>query len=173
MAAEKTPVLLVLSVRTDRQQWFLTEVTLEGKVTPLVRSEPENLQPHLGGAFDDRLSFLRHRLAGALQRGCDRLWGRSCKAARVVILTDGDLDPSAPELNQALADHFCLWMSRPPVTFLQSPARLADPQRPTSESLAGQLDAEQQSALDHGLAELAEAMQTPERWEVIPQPHTS
>ena len=173
MAAEKTPVLMVLGVRTEQQQWFIAEVSFHGRVTPLLRSEPGNLQEHSGQAFDDQVSFLRHRLAGALQRGCDRLWGRTCKASHIVILTDGDFDPADPGLTGAVADHFHLWMTRPPVIFLQLPEFAADIPLSEHPPLAGELDADVEAALRTTLPAVIDAMDSAEQWEVVTRPRAS
>lgn len=173
MAAEKTPVLMVLGIRTEQQQWFLAEITLSGDATPLLRSEPGSFQEHLGQPLDDQVALLRHRLAGALQRGCDRLWGRNCKAAHIVIVADGDFDESVPELTQAIADHFHVWMTRPPVTFLQLPRSTAADRPAEEKTLVGHLEPDEQSALRKGLPVVVEAMDFPDRWEVISRPRAS
>lgn len=173
MAAEKTPVLLVLSIRTQQQQWFLSEITLSGDVTPLLRSEPGNLQDYVGQPFDDQVSFLRHRLAGALQCGCDRLWGRTCKASHILVVIDGEFEDSAPELNQAIADHFHLWMTRPAVTFVQFPSLDSAPSLCAGQELAGHLEADQRPVYEQALPSVVDAMHTPGGWEVVAQPKTS
>ena len=52
MRGKKIPAVLATIVRSDRQQWFVAGVTRDGKVTPLVRSEPGNLDRYVGSALD-------------------------------------------------------------------------------------------------------------------------
>ena len=79
---DKEPVLLTVLIDTSRLRWYVAGIRLDGEPLPLLRSEAGNLSPYLGIPFDDQVSFLRHRLSGVLQRGCDRLWGRQINPAR-------------------------------------------------------------------------------------------
>jgi hypothetical protein len=111
----KAPVVLVVLVETARLRWFLAALSLDGSLTPLVRSDEGDLAPYQGLGFDDQVSFLRHRFCGILQRGCDRLWPVGKKACQFVFLFDGLLPNTSEELLQRVADHFAEWMLNPPV----------------------------------------------------------
>src|SRR5262245_36956673 len=115
---DKEPVLLTVLIETRNLRWFVAGVGLDAAAIPLLCSEPGNLRPYLGVPLDQQVDFLRHRLSGVLQRGCDRLWGRAKKPCQLVFVTDGAFDPAVPELTQRVADHFVEWMTRPPVVFL-------------------------------------------------------
>src|SRR5437764_7082220 len=101
----KTPVLLLVLVETARLRWFVASLGLDGRAAPLLRSEAGDLDKYLSLPFDEQGSFLRHRFCGVLQRGCDRLWGRSSKACQFVIVFDGLLPDATRTPTQAVAAH--------------------------------------------------------------------
>src|SRR4051812_48746383 len=105
----KEPVLLVVLVETARLRWFVASLHLDGRVEPLLCSEEGDLEKYRGVEFDEQVSFLRHRFCGVLQRGCDRLWARDCKARRYVIVFEGLLPEPTGTLTQAVADHYAMW----------------------------------------------------------------
>src|SRR5437870_9563176 len=111
----KTPVVLLVLVETARLRWFVASLGLDGRATPLLRSEVGDLDKYVGLSFDEQVSFLRHRFCGVLQRGCDRLWARGNKACQFVFVFDRALPEAAGDLTQAVADHLAEWMLNPPV----------------------------------------------------------
>jgi hypothetical protein len=163
----KEPVLLVVLIETTEYAWFVAGITMTGAVHPLMRSEPENLTPYRGAAFDEQVSFLRHRLSGVLQRGCDRLWGRQMKPCQIVFVTDAPFQDASPELTQAVAEHFVQWMANPPVAFFVSHGGFA-PQLSQFVKLAGDISVEHQQVLHRGLSDLSSAVGHPDLWELNP-----
>jgi hypothetical protein len=163
----KEPVLLTVLIETGNLRWFVAGIDLNGQPLPLVRSEVGNLSPYLGAPLDEQVSFLRHRLSGVLQRGCDRLWGRQQKPCLIVFVTDGPFAQAVAELTQAVADHFVEWLNSPPVVFFTSTAGWdADPASLTR--LAGELDAAYAEPFRKGLPALGRALQEPDLWELAP-----
>src|SRR5262249_30843352 len=116
----KDPVLLVVLIETGQLRWYVAGIGLDGEAMPLLFSEAGNLQPYVGIAFDEQVSFLRHRLSGVLQRGCDRIWARQKKPCQIVFVTDAEFLQAETALTHAVAEHFVVWMTNPPVTFFVS-----------------------------------------------------
>ena len=170
MTPEKTPSLLAVVIKSSLQQWFVAGIDMDGTVEPLVRSEPGNLDQYVGQGEDEQLSFLRHRLSGAMQRGCDRLWARNAKAARIVLIADHDLPDSDAALLPRLADHFHTWMTRPPVSFYRGHGDSTIEDLESLECLVGQPDAEQAVPLRQALPQLCQRMADSDCWEVIQKP---
>ncbi len=170
MTTEKTPELMVVVIRTDRQQWFVAGVDLQGDATPLVRSEPDNLDQYIGEPYDEQVSFLRHRLSGAMQRGCDRLWARNAKAMRIVLIADDHLADAEPRLLSDLADHLHTWMTRPPVSVYRAKDSSSVDELSSMHCLVGEPESGQKEALMKGLPQLSTMLDAPDRWEVIQKP---
>src|SRR5437588_9991188 len=110
----KTPVVLLVLVETARLRWFVASLGLDGRATPLLRSEVGDLDKYRGLPFDEQVAFLRHRFCGVLQKGCDRLWARGLKASQFAIVFEGVLPDPTGGLVRAVADHFTLRMVNPP-----------------------------------------------------------
>lgn len=117
--AEKVPVTLAVLVDATRLRWFVAAIDGGSAVEPLVRSAEDDLALCRDLGFDDQVSFLRHRLCGVLQRGCDRLWPAGKKAGLFAVLFDGDVPNTPPELTQRVAEHFALWLMNPPVVVMR------------------------------------------------------
>ena len=162
---EKEPVLLVVLIETTTLRWLLAKVGLDGDVTPLLRSEAGNLRAQQQLDADEQLAFLRHRLSGALQRGCNRLWSREMKPCQILMLADGTLPHAAGDLTSRLAEHFVQWMTRPAVTFWQYDFHALADDLPAP--LAGELPGPYHEAIISGLAQLHEALQHDECWELV------
>jgi hypothetical protein len=156
----KLPVVLVVVVEAARLRWLVASVDPDGVVAPLVRSEDGDLATYQGLDFDEQLSFLRHRLCGVIQRGCDRLWPVGKKASQFVVLFEGPLPGAPPQLIPRVADHFVEWMLNPPVAVFTSEGvqRLS--------RLAGTLEQRAETALQAGLRALAAAVADPGAWDV-------
>src|SRR6266849_810917 len=109
--AAKEPVLLTVLIETAKFRWYVGGIGLDGAATPLFCSEPGNLKPYVGVPFDEQVNFLRHRLSGVLQRGCDRLWGRQLKPCQIVFVADGSFVEADSKLTRRVAEHFVAWMA--------------------------------------------------------------
>src|SRR5436309_786989 len=156
----KVPVVLVVLVDGARLRWLVAAVDLDGTVAPLVRSEDGDLATYQGLDFDEQVSFLRHRLCGVVQRGCDRLWPAGKKACQFAFLFEGPLPGAPAELIPRVADHFVEWMLNPPVAVFatEGAGRLS--------RLAGTLEGPAEAALNAGRAPLVAAAADPGDWEV-------
>ena len=173
MANSKTPSLIVVVILAARQQWYVAGISMvDGSVDCLVRSEPSNLDAYVGQESDAQLSFLRHRLSGALQRGFDRIWAKGCKASRIVMIADDSLPESTPDLMKRLAEHFEVWMTRPPVTFLQGQGSLQIEDLQSLEWLVGAMDDDETRMLQEKLPVLKDQILQSDAWEVIAKPNT-
>jgi hypothetical protein len=163
----KTPVLLLVLVETDRLRWFVASVGLDGRATPLLRSEVGDLDRYRGLAFDEQVAFLRHRFCGVLQRGCDRLWARGEKARQFVILFEAPLAEPTGGLTRAVAEHFALWMLNPPVGVFVSPNGFTAGGPSRLEKLAGELDGALDPPLAASLAGLLAVREDAKAWELV------
>lgn len=164
---DKEPVLLTVLIETAALRWHVAGIDLAGQPLPLLVSEPGNLRPYLGIPFDEQVSFLRHRLSGVLQRGCDRLWGRQKKPCQIVFVADGPFAEASAELTPRVAEHLVEWMTRPPVVFFTWASGLRSPLPPALDCVAGELDAPLRQALDAGLTALNQAWDQPDAWELV------
>jgi hypothetical protein len=165
--ADKEPVLLTVLIDTSRLCWYVAGIRLDGESLPLLRSEAGNLSPYLGIPFDDQVSFLRHRLSGVLQRGCDRLWGRQMKPCQIVFVADGPFVQADAELTSRVAEHFVEWMTRPPVVFFTAARSVASSEPPVLDQVAGDLDGSLRMALDAGFTKLRATLNHPDAWELV------
>jgi len=163
----KEPVLLTVLIETASLRWCVAGIGLEGDPLPLLKSEAGNLRPYLGLPFDEQVSFLRHRLSGVLQRGCDRLWGRQKKPCHIVFVADGPFAQAAAELTGRVAEHFVEWMTRPPVAFFICVTGFAAGTTPSLQPVAGELNDQLRQSLDAGLSALLTVMDRQEAWETI------
>jgi hypothetical protein len=164
----KEPVLLTVLIETAELRWYVAGIGLAGEPLPLLRSEPGNLSPYVGVAFDEQVSFLRHRLSGVLQRGCDRLWGRQKKPCQIVFVADGPFIQAAPELTPRVAEHFVEWMTSPPVVFFTRDARFAGEEPVALQKVAGDLNGPYAEPLQTGLAALLGTLKQLDAWELAP-----
>lgn len=169
----KEPVLLTVLIQTASLRWYVAAVDLGGDPLPLMRSEDGNLSAYIGAPFDEQVSFLRHRLAGVLQRGFDRLWGRQKKPCQIVFLADDHFPQAAPELTPSVGEHFVQWMVNPPVAFLVAERGGAQDQAASWRLVAGEMENKFQTALAAGLSGLLAMAPQDELWEVAPRRTTS
>jgi hypothetical protein len=142
---------------------------LDGQPLPLIRSEPESLRPYLGVPLDEQVHFLRHRLAGVLQRGCDRLWARQKKPCQIVFVADGPFQDAPAELTPQVAAHFVEWMVNPPVAFFLCREGFAADRSPSLELVAGEIAPEYQTALEAGLPQVFRSLPQTALWEAAPE----
>jgi hypothetical protein len=164
--SSKEPVLLAVLIETIPLRWYVAGIGLDGGTIPLMRSEAGNLGAYLGASLDEQVSFLRHRLAGVLQRGCDRLWGRNQKPCQIVFLADGGFDQAPPELTHQVAEHFVAWMVSPPVVFFVCADGFAAVQEPVLQKVAGDIAPSYRQALEQGLPQLWGELTHGDLWEL-------
>lgn len=162
----KQPVLLTVLIECQSFRWYVAGIDLEGKATPLLCSQAGNLRGYIGESFDSQANFLRHRLAGVLQRGCDRLWGKNQKPCQIVFVADGPFQEASPELTQRVADHFDQWMTNPPVVFFVLTPN-ADGPSPNLSPIAGQIPSESLAAVIKGLPYMIAQCDESDPWELI------
>jgi hypothetical protein len=159
---------LTVLIETGQLRWYVGAITLDGTAIPLMSSEPGNLNPYLGVPLDEKVSFLRHRFAGVLQRGCDRLWGRQQKPCQIVFVADGLFANAEPELSGRIAEHFAVWMTNPPVVYFERRDGFQSAEAAAIERVAGDLDDRSRHALAEGLASLCAATRDQAVWELVP-----
>ncbi|GAA4428022.1 hypothetical protein [Bremerella cremea] len=167
----KQPVLLTVLIECESFRWYVAGIDQQGNTTPLLCSEPQDLAPYIGEPFDEQANFLRHRLSGVLQRGCDRLWGKMMKPCQVVFVTDMPFQQAEDGLTQRVADHFFEWMTSPPVVFYT--IRESSPVcNPHLDSIAGELLADWNEALKQGFPKMLSKCSQTDPWElVVSKPH--
>lgn len=171
--ATKQPVLLTVLIETASYRWYVAGIDQEGTTTPLLCSQDGDLSPYVGEPFDQQASFLRHRLSGVLQRGCDRLWGKMMKPCEIVFITDNQFREADESLTQRVADHFDQWMTNPPVVFFRIEAD-SKPCNPKLSTVAGHIPAEWRDALDKGFPSMINKCGEKDPWElVVSKPHAS
>jgi hypothetical protein len=166
--ATKEPVLLIVLIETASLRWYVAGIGRAGESTPLLTCEAGNLSPYIGVPFDEQVSFLRHRLSGVLQRGCDRLWGRQKKPCHIVFVADGPFASATPELTQRVAEHFVEWMTSPPVVFFTSVLGFGAGQPSSLHKVAGDLEAAHLAAFHTGLPALLSVLDQADAWELAP-----
>jgi len=158
---EKERVILAAQFDLVACRWSMASIDNQGTVVPLIQSVIGDLAAHRSGTFDERTSFLRHRIAGALQRGSDRLWGRSQKAELFAIeFSPQDVNHDA-ELIQRVAEHFCVWMVKPPVICLQTESHDG------SSILAMNTESADQSRINTGLSTMRPLTSQSDLWETV------
>jgi hypothetical protein len=162
----KEPVLLTVLIETANLRWYVAGINLKGEPIPLMCSETGNLGAHIGDELDEQVSFLRHRLSGVLQRGCDRLWGRLLKPCQIVFVADGPFIQAPPELALHVAEHFVEWMTRPPVVFFNCENGLEGEDPRLLKNVAGDMEPQFRESLDQGLPGLIDAMKKDDLWEL-------
>jgi len=165
---EKAPVLLTVLVEIGQFRWYVAGVGMDGASIPLLCSETGNLLPCQGVALDEGINFLRHRLSGVLQRGCDRLWGRQMKPCQIVLIADGPFAQAEPDLFKKVGEHFAAWMTKPPVVTFLSDGGFPFPERVALDLVAGDIDPAFRQGLEAGLPRLFTALQQNEAWELVP-----
>lgn len=160
----RIPVMLIVQVETARLRWFVAALGLDGRLTPLLRSDEGDLEKYKPLDFDEQVAFLRHRFCGVLQRGCDRLFARAMKALQFVFLFEEPLPEPTGELTERVAEHFTIWMLNPPaVVFLQAA------NSPGLVKIAGDLDAPLADLLNARLGALRAAREDLASWELSPR----
>ena len=148
---------------------YVAGISLRGDAIPLMRSAAGNLKPYAGVSLDEQVNFLRHRLSGVLQRGCDRLWGRVMKPCQVIFVADNLFQHAEAELTQRVGDHFVAWMANPPVAFFVSENGFADKEIPRLRQIAGDLPAEYRDAFESSLPKLSALRGDARAWEDAPE----
>ncbi|PQO38776.1 hypothetical protein C5Y96_02525 [Blastopirellula marina] len=169
----KQPVLLTVLIETASFRWYVAGIDQEGNTTPLLCSQEGDLSQYVGESFDEQASFLRHRLSGVLQRGCDRLWGKMMKPYEIVFIADNLFREADESLTQRVAEHFDQWMTSPPVVFFLIETD-SQPCSPKLSTVAGQIAAEWRDALDKGFPSMISKCGEKDPWElVVSKPHAT
>lgn len=166
----KEPVLLTILIDTSRLRWLAGGIGFDGKVFPLLASQVDDLAGYQGLGFDEQASFLRHRFCGALQRGCDRLWGMNRKACQFVFVIDRAFPGAPRELTDRVADHLVQWMTNPPVVFFSANGESFEVRPVEITPLAGDISSDYFGALTQELPSLLDEAIHAENWEQVPLP---
>lgn len=166
----KEPVLLTILIETARLRWLAGGIGFDQDTVPLLASQDDDLAGYRDQEFDAQASFLRHRFCGALQRGCDRLWGLRRKACHFVFVTDRILPHASPELTERVAEHLAQWMTNPPVVFFSADRESFDSRPVEITRIAGDISAELLETLQAGLPQLLDAASDSHKWEQVPLP---
>ncbi|MEO2032930.1 MAG: hypothetical protein ABGZ35_12660 [Planctomycetaceae bacterium] len=162
MTAPKELVILAAQFDLVACRWSVASIDDQSVVDPLVQSLPDDLLNYRSGTFHERTSFLRHRIAGALQRGNDRLWGQQRKSELFAIEFATESVAVDGELIRRVAEHFCSWMVKPPVVCLQLELGT------TLSMLASNADTPDQQRIAAGLTTMRPLTQQSDRWERPP-----
>ncbi len=169
----REPVLLAVLMQPGSLCWHAAGLRRDGQTVPLLRSEENSMTEYRGLEPDAQRSWLRHCIAGVLQRGCDRLFARNMKAEHFVLIADRHF-PDAPEtLTEQLAEHFVQWMINPPVTYLLAPSGFVGEPPVQWQLIAGELPERIGEALHKGLPDLVVELEDPSSWELIARPQQS
>ncbi|MEZ6058826.1 MAG: hypothetical protein R3C19_00525 [Planctomycetaceae bacterium] len=160
----KTPAVLAVVLEAKKLRWSVAAITSAGEVVPLVQSQSGDLAGYVGLSFDEQTSYLRHRLAGAVQRGCDRMWGRSLKPSQFVFVQIGAFQDAPATLAQRIADHFCQWMVNPPTAYCLTTSL---PEGALT-ILAGEIAPDVFSVVQSTLTELVARAGLEHEWEIVP-----
>jgi len=163
---EKEPVTLAAHLNLSAGSWSVASVNGSFEIAPLVQSQPHDLATWQQGSFDEQVSFLRHRIAGLLQRGSDRLWGRQQKAQLFMIDFWYEKDDASNEVITSVAQHFCTWMLKPPVICvrLRTDGVLG--------CIASNTSYDQLNDIAASLQTIRTLARQPELWELAPAPPT-
>lgn len=162
--ARKELVILATQLDLITRRWSIASIDAAGAVAPLLQSAANDLANYATGSLDERMSFLRHRIAGALQQGADRLWGRTQKAELFAIeFTPADTSEDATIISR-VSEHFCVWMVRPPVVCLQA-ADDGPPSVVASNDQSADLD-----RISSGLSAMRPLTHQTDLWEPVPTP---
>ncbi len=168
--SDRQKAILVVLITTREFRWHAGAITADGLAVPLLRSDQANLHHYTELESDEQVSFLRHRLAGVLQRGCDRLFARHMKANHFLLIADGRFVEADPAITQRLADHFVQWMINPPITYIIANPDFEIHSADQIKVIAGTCLPEVTTVLQTGLPGLVKQIATPESWELITRP---
>lgn len=168
--SDREPVVLVVLIQTDSLRWFVAGIDMKSHSYPLLRSEEGNLDEYFGLELDAQISFLRHRLAGVLQRGFDRLYARSMKANSILLAADGAFPTGDTELTERLANHFVQWMISPPVSYVVTTKAFQIQHEGDLSVVAGELSPSVSSLFRKALPSLVSQFAEPEYWELVHRP---
>ena len=169
----KGKFMLVIVVETARLRWFVAAVGVDGRVIPLLRSDIGDLEKYQDITFDEQITFLRHRLCGILQRGCDQIWGMDGKACQFVILFEGLLVESTGRLTQAVGNHLTEWILNPPLAVFNLAGDSRAMQSIRLENLAGHMDPSLEQVLRAHLGQLQDACRDLNAWELWRKKNTA
>ncbi len=171
---DREPALLVVLIETVPLRWHVAAIGSDNFVIPLLRSNDGNLDQYRNLESDAQLSFLRHRFAGVLQRGCDRLYPKGMKVSHFLLIADGHYPNASEDITPGLAEHFVEWMINPPVTYLlhrsEFTQEAAAGPHDQFELVAGELPDDIAMMLGDSWSEIVALLGQPDRWELIARP---
>lgn len=159
---QKEPVTLAAHLNLCDGTWSVASVNRSFEIAPLIQSQPHDLDPWRIGSFDEQVTFLRHRIAGLLQRGSDRLWGRQQKAQLFTIDYWYEENEASLAVVTSVAQHFCTWMLKPPVICVRLSADGA------LDCIATNTSYEDLSDIASALQEIRIQAAQPDLWELAP-----
>ncbi len=159
----KEPVLLTVMIQTNTCRWFVGYIDLKGQTLPLIRSVEGDFDEYRDLSFDEQVSFLRHRFAGVLQQGCDKLWHHQKKPESIIFVADGSLDSAQPELSQRVAEHFATWMTAPPVAFFSGSDGF---RHETLQLVAGELTQQQHEVFTIAMPTMVSQLEIDDLWQL-------
>ncbi len=165
--SERQPVLLVVLVETQLFRWQVAALQADTAAVPLLRSEMLDLDQYRELDFDAQVSYLRHRIAGILQRGCDRLYAREMKAHHFILVADGPCVGAADGVTKRFAENLVDWMMNPPLTYLIAPAGFILSKSDDFEIVAGELSSSNNALLRRELLGLMTMTSDADQWETI------
>jgi hypothetical protein len=166
---QKKQVMILVLVEAAKLRWFVASLGSDGGMEPLLRSEIGDLEKCRYLDLDEQVSFLRHRLCGAFQRGCDRIWGRGSKACQFIVIFAGSLPDSTGPVIQGVADHLTQWLLNPPLAVFSLEENRQDHTLPTLDQLAGRLESSNEEILRANLSSVLDARADARSWELVPK----
>jgi len=164
---DRDPACLIVFIETERLRWNVAAIDQTGLAIPLLQSAPGDLKGYIGLEFDAQISFLRHRLASALQRGCDRMYVKQLKAVHFLLIADARFPNAADGITERLAEHFVQWMLNPPATFLIWNGGLNNKNQLGFERIDGDLPDPISAVVAAAMTCLTSQFDEPEKWELI------
>ena len=171
--SDRDPAWLVVLIETRELRWYAAAIGSDGQSFPLLRSDAGDLNGYADLPIDEQVSFLRHRLAGVMQRGGDRLYSRQMKVSRFLLIADGVFPTSPGGVTQQLAEHFVQWMMNPPVTFLVVPEDFAIQRDEDFRVIAGEFPPHVVTTLREHLPKLSECRSLSDHWESVVRTQSS
>ena len=153
---EKRPVILATLLESATKRWSVAALDREADIRPLAQSQAGNLDGYAVKSFDEQTGFLRHRIAGSLQRGADRLWPLNLKASLFVVWFDDTFGTAESPLIQRVADNFVQWIANPPVACFHGGL------------IAGEVNDSEREFITTAMQDVCRAADDQSRWEIIP-----
>ena len=162
---EFEPVLLAVYLDLTVDAWFLATGDDIQNVTPLLRSQDGDLAAWRKGTHEERMSFLRHRIAGALQRGATIIFPQNRKVSAFTVCFPQVSNEADRAVLHGVANHFCVWMIHPPVICVEH----TDSELTVLASTANDTDLERLTVAMNCIRDQTTNIST---WQLAPAAHT-